>query len=444
MIEGNMWRWLALIIVIVLVELISTSLANSLYSIVRVEGGEAYLLLRDQTARLIPDNGSIQALHHDPGHLPSIHRNTLFTQYKLGHALPSLVRRDNSPDEIIRIEIVRSLEIQGTLLHNVTDVGAYINPGVIFWKGRFLVMAGLGWTLPGMNDGIIADELLYYRWNDFPHLSPPKQSNTVDWSKKMKKIEPPAIWGQDPRLLVYHDEDGKEVLHVSYTFRFVQPLRMGRALISLNPSNHTLQIKACTSVLSYNSPHPHKNWMPFIYPEDGNKQRETIYYIVSINPMIVVKAKKQETIFQQDLQVETVSQQETSLNLNWHYGELRGGTNALYLSQYGVYLAFFHSSRILPGNSMKTYFLGAMTFAGQPPFALLAHSNLPILLERFYVGPWNPLKNRRIDYVMFPSTLSFHPDNQSRLILSFGHQDIHGYLATLEIKPLLDSLVSMK
>lgn len=439
-----MWRWFVWIVVIILVELDSTSLAASLYSIVRVEGGEAYLLLRDQTARLIPDNGTIHALHHDPGHLRSIDKQTFSNQYKQHPALPSLVRRDNTPDEIIRIEIVRSLEIQGTLLHNVTDVGMYINPGVIFWKGRFLVIAGLGWTLPGMNDGITADEQLYYRWNHYPHLSPTKQSNAVDRSEKLRKIEPPAIWGQDPRLLVYHGEDGKEVLHVSYTNRFVQPLRMGRALISLNPSNHTLvRIKACTNVLSYNSPHPHKNWMPFIYRED-DKRRETIYYIVSINPMVVVKTKKQETTFQQELQVETVSQQETSLNLNWHYGDLRGGTNALYLSQYGVYLAFFHSSRILPGSSMKTYFMGAMTFASEPPFELLAHSNLPILLERFYVGLWNPLKNRGIDYVVFPSTLSFHPHNQSRLILSFGHQDVRGYLATLEIKPLLDSLISVK
>ena len=55
----------------------------------------------------------------------------------------------------------------------------------------------------------------------------------------------------------------------------------------------------------------------------------------------------------------------------------------------------------------------------------------------FYTGPWDGLKNRKIDYCLFP--MSFYVENDVAVI-SFGHIDKHGYIAKINIEKLLNTL----
>ena len=91
---------------------------------------------------------------------------------------------------------------------------------------------------------------------------------------------------------------------------------------------------------------------------------------------------------------------------------------------------------------MITYFMGAFVFSAQGgAFRLLAISPLPIMEEGLYNGPWHPFRNRRIDYCVFPSTLLRDERDPDVAHVSFGHQDVRGFLADLRISQLLRSLV---
>lgn len=54
------------------------------------------------------------------------------------------------------------------------------------------------------------------------------------------------------------------------------------------------------------------------------------------------------------------------------------------------------------------------------------------------IGAWDPIKNRHIDYVPFPSTIFMEGDT---LHLSFGWQDHLGCTAKMKLNALLDTLV---
>jgi len=118
----------------------------------------------------------------------------------------------------------------------------------------------------------------------------------------------------------------------------------------------------------------------------------------------------------------------------WEWGEPRGGTNAILVG--GVYLSFFHSRARLHGNDLTTYFFGAVTFSAHPPFTLLKISNAPIIDERFYEGPWI---NPRNCYTTFPSSLFLKGSDE--LKVTMGYNDVEGYLLTISLKHLLESLV---
>ena len=76
--------------------------------------------------------------------------------------------------------------------------------------------------------------------------------------------------------------------------------------------------------------------------------------------------------------------------------------------------------------------------AAHPPFRLLATSPLPIIHDFFYDGAWDPLKNRRIDFCVFPMVISMV--NEDEIMLSLGWQDFQGWIAYFNIRTMLASL----
>ena len=203
-----------------------------------------------------------------------------------------------------------------------------------------------------------------------------------------------------------------------------------------------------------------KNWAPFVY-------NSSMHYIQRVHPLHVVSVRHYDDDPYNELYAVSVSQEEYASV--WRYGELRGGTNALLVPSGGrrwgassvsdfVYVALFHSNTLIPGNILRTYFMGGMVFTAHPPFRVLAMTEFPIIDNSlydgeltsvivklisvifvfWYVGPWDALKNRHIDYVPFPSTIFL---DGNVIHLSFGWQDNLGCTAKMRLEDLLDIMV---
>ena len=125
----------------------------------------------------------------------------------------------------------------------------------------------------------------------------------------------------------------------------------------------------------------------------------------------------------------------------WRWGELRGGTPAILVDPL-FYLSFFHSSNIpsRKSNWLQTYVFGAYTFCPVHPYKILKISSSPIVHPSMYEGPWvdDPIAASYIDYVVFPMAFVL---SDGYIYLSYGAQDSDGWIAKLDYKALLDSLV---
>lgn len=126
-------------------------------------------------------------------------------------------------------------------------------------------------------------------------------------------------------------------------------------------------------------------------------------------------------------------------DIEWKWGELRGGTPALLID--GQYLAFFHSSKAMKtkqsnGKMMSHYFMGAYAFSGVPPFEITGISPEPIVGDKFYNGPeyktWKPLR------VVFPGGY-VHDDNYIWVV--YGREDHEMWVVKLDKKGVMNSLL---
>lgn len=169
-----------------------------------------------------------------------------------------------------------------------------------------------------------------------------------------------------------------------------------------------------------------KNWVPFDY--EGK-----LFLAYSLNP---------HRIFYPLLGTGScVTMASTTSSVLWDFGELRGGTPALFDEERREYIAFFHSSKRMlskqsEGQKMIHYFMGAYTFSAKPPFAITYISPRPIVGKNFYNGPayntWKPLR------VVFPCGLIA---NERYLWVTYGRQDHELWIAKLDKKGLYKSLI---
>jgi hypothetical protein len=176
-----------------------------------------------------------------------------------------------------------------------------------------------------------------------------------------------------------------------------------------------------------------------------------MYLIQYVNPLTINKVKYSDLLDSSamgstDINSELVSQAPFLNHFHWPYGHLRGGTNAIYLSKQNIFLSFFHCVSDI--HSFHYYLFGAYTFTASPPFRLLSYTPYPIMNEKLYTGPWMYLnKNRRIIYVVFPETIFLHTNEENgeeEVVLSFGYQDVSGYLGIINLNQLLLNLTPIE
>jgi predicted GH43/DUF377 family glycosyl hydrolase len=170
-----------------------------------------------------------------------------------------------------------------------------------------------------------------------------------------------------------------------------------------------------------------KNWVPFEY----NKELLLAYSII---PHRIVRPVRGQNGCE-----EIVT---TTGKVKWDWGPIFGGTQAFLDGDH--YLAFFHSWKDFAsiqsnGRKISHYVMGAYIFDAHPPFAITAASPNPIVAEHFYRPPyhktWKPMR------CIFPAGLIIEKDH---VWICYGRQDHEVWVAKLDKKKLLDSMVPVK
>lgn len=222
----------------------------------------------------------------------------------------------------------------------------------------------------------------------------------------------------DCLFLVYSDNEDEKITKGGFRLFFAQ-LKYEEKKFSLH------HIEKLSKFEGESKDRREKNWVPFDY-------KGILFLAYSIDP---------HKIFRPLLdfgQCETFC--ETDQQIQWNWGELRGGTPALKVGN--EYLAFFHSQKKMAtehseGKEMLHYFMGAYTFSTEPPFELTRISPQPIVGKGFYKGPmykpyWGSVR------VVFPCGYVF---DDKFIWIAYGRQDHEIWIVKVEKERLLKSLV---
>lgn len=399
-----------------------------------------YLVLKDQI-REISDADTLELFGYASKDNVPLYSESGDLTRPVGTPVGIIKKPENNPDDILRAELdkIRAVQ-QKEVLRDLRHVGRAVNPAVVHWKGRLLM--GFGLTNELFN--LPADDYMRFRWmndtlapyyNSTPFLGIVSEGIPRELPPVPKEGRHNRLLGQDGRMIV----TGENRVHVSYTNRYSpQNVVVGIADIVYDPDKGIFRLENVFHTLhpDFGANEPQKNWVPFIRDSE-------ILYVQHINPLHIVRADFASDTGTGDLKAETVSKSAPRMAY-WSHGEIRGGTNAVNIGD--RYIAFFHSRKQLTGNHygnyFTTYFMGAYTFShkNSSQFELLAMSPVPITPPALYNGPWDPIKPRKIDYCIFPMSLF---KNGEDLVLSIGHNDVNGYLATFDLQTLLDSLVPL-
>lgn len=410
----------------VIVFLTSSSLILShTYGIVRLSSNSTAYLILHGVAKQILDEATIVALGFKPEALEEVTPDRM-KYMKIGEAIPLIKANDGSADEVTRVAILKSHAVMGNIIHDIQHIGYYTNPSVLKFQGRSLLVTGS--NNGKANSKATEQGLLEFRWlNTTRHpllRSPEKYLGVVT-----TEVEPLAtrVYGEDPRVIML----GHDRFQVYFVNPFVPVTRIGMMEVALNYTSRTLEVvRAHKEIQPPVREQRQKNWTPFVHKVNDT---DVVYLVTQVNPLVVVRP----TLRDGELHAEIVST-DALAEVDWPYGLIRGGTNAVLLHNRGEYLSFMHSKGILPGGSMNTYFVGAYTFSATAPFRLLGISALPMMPGEFYTGAWSPMKNARIDYCFFPTSIYLEGGD---IVMTAGFQDSNGFVMRLALKSVLDTLV---
>lgn len=229
-----------------------------------------------------------------------------------------------------------------------------------------------------------------------------RRSKNVKWSKigfndimcfKLQDTMP--TWGIKSALNpmhpdVEHFEDPRALYHDGKTYltccNFVMKMRQwtGAHQIVCEVDENWSLIKRYDPVYGYNGRElgmntgHEKNWIWFFH--DGLPH--LVYWT---NP-------HQVAVFDKDFVA--VVAHETKPELNWHFGEPRGGTPPVRIGD--EYWSFFHSSTVWKAPK-RQYHMGVYTFEAKAPFRITRMTELPILSGSKF-DPWHGNK----PLVVFP------------------------------------------
>ena len=425
------------------------------YSVAKTDNGNYFLILHSsKEARNIPDIESVAELLPNKSKILSI-SDEILKGYRLLSSVPLLKRKNSSPDEKMRVHIQKILAIATpTFWKRSFHFSNRLNPAIEKWENRTLII----WR-PNLYDSNITVSWLTHDLSSidsaFSHAgiasSTPVPINIFKFNQMR----------EDPRLLAMRDGS----LVITYTSKesLFEPPKQCFIVGKKNPLTGKLELNDTILLEAKNSKITQKNWIPFEY-------NERLLFIQSIEPLHVVEHIAHDPVTRRaqlrsvvkvgsnkhsdnglvhfNNYSSDVSQrralyhhQHTPLSSIWSadYGlPIRGGTPAILIR--GVYLAFFHTvSKFQLPIDLRTYFMGAITFCPRPPFNVHMISRHPIVNESMYQGKWTD--SPKIDYVMFPIGIMRDEENENDFVwMSFGHQDIEGWVVQFELDGLFRSM----
>ena len=234
-------------------------------------------------------------------------------------------------------------------------------------------------------------------------------------------------YAQDPRLITVGGHLYMVYSNLIGSSQGIQR-RMFIASLHINLNGHILMQEPVSieNFVGEINQRQEKNWPPFDY--NGN-----LLLAYSLNP---------HRIMAPDFQISAQNIASTQGNIQWSWGELRGGTPALKIGD--EYLAFFHSSKDMAtlnsnGKKMTHYFMGAYTFSNDHPFAITKMSPSPIIGVNFYNGPiyatWKPLR------VVFPGGYVY---DDKFIWIVYGRQDHETCVVKIDRNGLFNSLIPVE
>lgn len=334
--------------------------------------------------------------------------NTFVLEGDLG----SLKHADSSPDEQMRVRIVKVMLLAPTpFVRKMHRFNSKINPSIEAIEGQIL----MAWRENIYeHQGCIKIHMAWLNETDLTHMPPQHRHLGLD-NFVIPNITrfPFNQMQEDPRLLYLHS--GKQLV-VMYTSKesLMKPVEMSYVNFTLeHHKNINISSTAHDSVMMpfkahdmYDSP---KNWVPMIYTDHKTLQ-EQLLFIQNIHPIRLLQHTATDTsshtatmnVIQRDPinQHNATSTTPPPLPWNPHYGSLiRGGTPAIHLRHHHVHIAFFHT---VANYWMHTYFMGAVTFCSSHPLKIHSISPLPIIPTfDLYDGAW--VETGKLDYVVFPT-----------------------------------------
>jgi len=395
---------------------------------------KSYLVVRNKFARLIYDNDSIANLNLDPNTMQEMTEDNFLKEYTVGEPLPPLGYKDKSPDDCVRIYSLRSSIFNGDDLYlDFSNVGEYMNPSVMKFRGRLLLVTPLqiGFTGSEHKPHTGTIEFKWLNSSRFPFYTTTPFLGIENEVRALNDV----VVGEDPRALYFNDSYFQ--LYFTFVGHGRHHQKMGvaefRYIESEGRINVTYQHAPIVAMHPLDNTRNQKNWSPFTY-ENKSSGETNVYMIQSIHPLIVLEMTGYGTN-------EIYASIKSNVDYPYmnHLGDLRGGTNAIRL--HDRYLSFFHIRTRFPWNSMTSYVYGAYTFTTEPPFTMLSISPTPIMEPReLYSSSWS---SRYIDYCVYPMHIFMLEEHTDVLHISFGFQDRWGFVGTMNLTKLLLTLAPM-
>lgn len=400
---------------------------DEIYSAIPVDS-QFYLVIRDSLVRLIPDAASLALL--DPFIMPTVSLEELHKTFTIGEPLPAFAYTTRSPDDCIRIYFLKSDVLNGKgFFLSYKNLGDYMNPSVFHFRGRYLMVVPLQLNPTG-SEHRKSTGTIEFKWQNDTTRPFYTSGPYLGVKNEVAPLNVQFFVGEDPRVLFHNDS----MFQIFFTYSMMWVGRghqkMGLAEVRYLERENCINITYLASPIMGRPPLDmtgnQKNWSPFQY------KGETLL-IQSIHPLTVVQLHGYGT---GDVVASVKAHVEYPLPTK--LGSPRGGTNAISLSN-NTYLAFYHIRTRLPWANMNSYLYGAYVFSVEP-YVMLRFSPTPIMEPReLFEGKW---ASRYIDYCIYPMFISLLEHNT--LHISFGYQDRFGYIATMNLTRILESLVPIR
>lgn len=405
---------------------ISTSIAK--YLVVFEGDSDNLLILSNGMARHIDKSSALHFGISNFSNVPRADQNILAHFHRLHTISPIKFQGWLTVDDKHALEIRRIDAIQSRMIRRVDFLATGIkNPSFVRWNDQHFMVGitnNYGLAIQGQLSFWLSSN---YSYGDSQHSF-----------KSISYLNSLSLQGLDPRVLAINETFAVMLYSKKEVYSKKEIGWYTMVLAELTVSNGNYSVKARDLVFHKSIEYwprsfhdSEKNWCPFIF-------NGTFLMIQSLNPLQILTVNE-SLAFEPGVNTSVAVQVFSTaprLSLDgWEWGDLRGGTNALYIPGYDVFLTFFHSRPKMFGSDLVTYYFGGVVFSSLPPFRLLSISNAPIVDDRFYNGPW---LHKKACYAPYPTSLSL-VYNDLKIVLGF--QDYYAHIITLDLDIFMQSLV---